>query len=127
MGSAISEIDIDKPADDVWAVVKDYGGLADWSPGIDECTLEGDERTLKMFGLEIVERRLSSDDAKRQLVYSVISGAGLTHHQATITVTLKDAGSHVTWAVDVEPDEMVGMLKGGYDGALKALKAHVGG
>jgi len=50
MGSATNEIDIDRPADDVWKVVRDFGGLAAWMPGIDSCRVEGDDRILEMMG-----------------------------------------------------------------------------
>ena len=127
MGNATSQIDIDKPADDVWAVVRDFGGLAAWSPGMDSCEVDGDVRTLKMFGMEIVEKLVSSDDDTRTISYSVVSGIPVTHHQATITVNPAGDGSHVTWAVEVEPDEMTDLMKKSYDGALGALKSHVEG
>ena len=41
MGTATNEIDIDRPADDVWKVVRDFGGLAEWMPGIEKCRVEG--------------------------------------------------------------------------------------
>ena len=127
MGTATSEIDIDRSADDVWAIVRDFGGIAAWSPGLDSCTVDGDERTVKMFGMEILERLVSSDDTARQLVYSVIGGVPVTHHEATITVTPAGAGSHVTWVAKVEPDEMTDLMKRSYDGAVAALKKHAEG
>jgi carbon monoxide dehydrogenase subunit G len=37
MGSVTNEIDIDRPADEVWKLVRDFGGIDDWIPGIDAC------------------------------------------------------------------------------------------
>ena len=105
MARGISEIDIARSADDVWAVAGDFGGLASWMPGIERCTVEGDVRTVDMSGMKIGERLVRRDDATREIVYSIASGpAPVDHHEATITVIPAGDGSHVTWAVDVEPD-----------------------
>ena len=59
MGEARAEITIDRPADDVWAVVGNFGDLL-WMPGIESCELEGDDRILGMFGMRIVERQFAA-------------------------------------------------------------------
>ena len=128
MASGISEIDIARSADDVWKVVGDFGGLAGWMPGIETCTVEGDLRTISMSGMEIGERLVRRDDAERVLVYSIASGpAPVDHHEATITVTPAGSGSHVTWAVDVEPETMLPLFTQIYQQSLDALKQHVEG
>ncbi|HEX4489721.1 MAG TPA: SRPBCC family protein [Acidimicrobiia bacterium] len=128
MASGISEVDIDRSADDVWKVAGDFAGLASWMPGIEKCTLDGDVRTIEMSGMEIGEKLVARDDAARAITYSIVSGpAPVEHHEATITVTPKGAGSHVTWSVDVAPDEMLDLFTGIYQQSLDALKAHVEG
>ncbi|MDQ1467555.1 MAG: hypothetical protein QOH10_1970 [Actinomycetota bacterium] len=128
MASGISEIDIARSADDVWAVTGDFGGLAGWMPGIESCTLDGDVRMLEMSGMTIGERLVRRDEAARVLVYSIASGpAPVDHHEATITVTPAGSGSHVTWAVDVEPEAMLPLFTQIYQQSLDALKAHVEG
>lgn len=127
MGSATNEIDIDRPAGDVWNVVRDFGGLGAWMPGIDSCRVEGDDRILEMMGMELTETLVSCDEDARTLVYSITkSPMPIEHHEATITVTATgDAASHVTYGVDVRPDSMTEMMSGAYAGALQALKARV--
>ncbi len=126
MASGISEIDIACDADAAWAVTGDFGGLAGWMPGIETCTLEGDVRHLSMSGMEIDERLVSRDDATRVIVYSIASGpAPVDHHEATITVTPAGDGSHVTWAVDVEPEAMLPLFAQIYQQSLEALKTHL--
>jgi carbon monoxide dehydrogenase subunit G len=127
VASAMSEIDIDRSADDVWKVAGDFGGLAGWMPGIEKCTVSGDIRTIEMGGMKIDERLVARDDTKRSLTYSIASGAPVDSHEATITVTPAGSGAHVTYAVDVEPETMVGLLQGMYQQSLEALKAHVEG
>lgn len=126
MASGISEIEIVRGADDVWAVAGDFGGLAGWMPGIESCTVEGDLRTISMSGMEIGERLVRRDDAARVLVYTIASGpAPVDKHEATITVTPAGSNSHVTWAVEVEPESMLALFQQIYQQSLDALKAHV--
>ena len=127
MASGISEIDIARSADDVWKVAGDFGGLAGWMPGIEKCTVDGDIRTIEMSGMQVSERLVRRDDAGRVLVYAIASGAPVDHHEATITVAPAGAGSHVTWAVDVEPESMLAIFQPIYQQSLEALKAHVEG
>jgi carbon monoxide dehydrogenase subunit G len=128
VAKGISEIDIARSADDVWAVAGDFGGIGGWMPGIEACTVDGDVRTIEMSGMTIGERLVRRDDAGRVLVYSIASGpAPVDHHEATITVTPAGEGSHVTWAVDVEPEAMLALFTQIYQQSLDALKTHVEG
>lgn len=129
MGTARAETTIAKPADEVWALVKDFGGLADWMPGIDSCVLQADgtERVVAMMGMEISERLLRCDDAARALSYGIVAGpVAVEHHVATITVHPDGAGSRVTYDVDVD-DAMVDMMHGMYGKSLEALKDRLEG
>jgi carbon monoxide dehydrogenase subunit G len=128
VAKGISEIAIARSADDVWAVVGDFGGLAGWMPGVESCTVDGDVRTIEMSGLTVGERLVRRDDAARVLAYGISSGpAPVDHHEATITVTPSGAGSLVTWAVDVEPEPMLAIFQQIYMQSLEALKAHIEG
>jgi carbon monoxide dehydrogenase subunit G len=124
MGTAAAEIDVNRPADDVWALVGDFGGIGGWMPGIDSCRLEGDDRILETMGMTITERLLSKDDGARAITYSVIDGAPVETHTATITVTPVGEASHVTWDVDATPDDMATLMGTIYQQALVGLKSH---
>ena len=126
MGEARAETTVAKSADEVWGVVGNFGELG-WMPGIESCRVEGDDRVIGMFGMEITERQLRRDDAKRTLTYGIVGGpVQVEKHEATITVTPKGSDSHVTWDVDTD-DGMVEMMQGTYQGALDALKAKLEG
>jgi len=129
MGSATNEIDIDRPAEEVWKLVRDFGGLAAWMPGIDSCRVEGDDRILEMMGMELTEKLIRLDDDARTLVYGIAkSPMPIEHHEATIAVTpVDDQSSHVTYTVEVSPDSMTDAMSGAYASALKALKSRVEG
>jgi carbon monoxide dehydrogenase subunit G len=125
MGSVTNEIDIDRPADDVWKLVRDFGGIADWIPGIDACRVEGDDRIVSTMGMELTETLRSCDDDNRTLEYSITKNPmGVEHHEATIAVTpTGDSTSHVTYSVDVTPDSMADVMGGVYGTALKTMKS----
>ncbi|HUY65056.1 MAG TPA: SRPBCC family protein [Acidimicrobiales bacterium] len=127
MADARAEIEIDKPAEAVWSVVGDFGGLAGWMPGIESCVVDGDDRILKLMGMEVTERLERKNDDERVLVYRIVGGVPVENHRATITVASNGTGSSVTWDVEVEPDDMAGLLQGMYQQALQALKEQVGG
>jgi carbon monoxide dehydrogenase subunit G len=129
MADGKAEIFIDASPDEIWNLIRDYGGLESYMPGIESCPLDGDVRTIGMMGIEIKEQLRSSDDATRTLSYSVIESPmdNLESHLATISIAPEGTGSHVTWAVEVEPDELLGLFQPVYEGALQALKPKLEG
>ncbi len=127
MGKARAEIDIGQPPDEVWAVAGDFGGIGGWMPGVESCDVDGDDRVLKMMGMEIIERLERRDEEARELVYGIVGGVPVINHKATITVTAQGDGSHVTWDVEVEPDDMTDLMHQVYQQSLQALKDHLSG
>src|SRR2546423_9622806 len=102
MGTARAETTIAKPADQVWAVLGNFGEMG-WMPGVESCRLEGKDRILSMFGMEITERELHHDDAARTLTYGIVGGpVQVEKHEPTITVTSQGDSSSVTWHVDTD-------------------------
>jgi hypothetical protein len=126
MGEARAETTIDKPADEVWAIVGNFGDLG-WM-GIESCRLEGEDRILDVRGgVEIIERQYERDDARQTLTYGIVaSPMPIERHRATITVAPTGAGSRVTMDVDTD-DGMVDMMRSTYQHALDALKAKLEG
>jgi hypothetical protein len=121
------DIEIDAPADEVWAVAGDFGGI-EWMPGIESVTVEGDDRTINTSGMTIVERLVRRDDEARSISYSIVDGpVPIESHEATITVLTAGDGSRVSYSVTTEPDDAAAFMKDVYAGALKALKAKIEG
>jgi carbon monoxide dehydrogenase subunit G len=123
MAQGAVDVTVGAAPDAVWVKVGDFGGLGEFLPGIDSFRLEGDERVIGIFGMEVRERLLSRDDATRTLSYSVIDGLPLESHKATLSVEPEGDGSKVTWAYEVEPAEMAALLNDNYKAALAALAA----
>jgi mxaD protein len=124
MASGKAEVSINRSPDDVWKVVREFGTLDEWMPGIDKCSLDGDVRTLDTMGIQIKEQLRNLDDTGRRVTYSVIESpmGNLQSHEATIAVDPEGSGSHLTWSVDVTPDELLGIFLPVYEGSVVALK-----
>jgi carbon monoxide dehydrogenase subunit G len=116
MASATAEASIDRLPNDVWNIVRDFGGLANYMPGIDSCTVDGDVRTVGTMGIEVKEQLRELDDETRRVSYSVIESpmTNMVSHLATIGVDADGDGTHLTWTVDVEPDELLPIFQGVY-------------
>jgi carbon monoxide dehydrogenase subunit G len=126
MGEARAEITIERPADEVWATIGNFGELT-WMPGVDTCELDGEDRILGMMGMRIVEHQFARDDEERTLTYGIVDGDMKPEvHRATITVIAAGSGSFVTWDVTTD-DAMVDVMQGAYVGALQALKTQLEG
>ena len=122
MAEGAVDVTVNAAPDTVWEKVGDFGGVADFFPGIDSFRLEGDDRIIGMFGMEIRERLVARDDAGRSITYSVVDGVPVDSHEATITVESEGDGSKVTWSYAVTPDEMAPIFGDTYKAALASLE-----
>jgi mxaD protein len=122
-----ARIELGAAPEQAWSVVGDFGGIGSWMPGIESCIVDGDDRVLRLMGLEVTERLERRDDDTRTLSYRIVGGVPVVNHLSTISVAPAGSGSVVTWDVDVEPDDMCGLLEDTYQQALVALKEHLGG
>ena len=127
MATATAELTMTAAPDAVWAVVREFHGLDTWMPGIEESVADGDDRVLSMMGMSIRERLVNLDEPAKSLTYSIVDGAPVESHEATITVHEAGGGSRVTWDVTATPDDMAGLMQGVYQQALEALRANAEG
>jgi mxaD protein len=123
MAAGAVDVTVAATPDEVWAKVGSFGEVDKFFPGIESFRVEGDDRIIGMFGMEIRERLLSRDDVTRTITYSVVDGVPIESHTATISVEPDGEGSKVTWAYDVEPAEMAPIFGDTYKGALAAVEA----
>ncbi len=122
MAAGAVDVTIGATPDEVWQKVGDFAGVGAFFPGVESFRLEGDDRIIGMFGMEIREKLLARDEERRVLTYSVVGGVPIDSHTATISVEPDGSGSKVTWAYDVTPDEMAPIFGDTYKGALAALE-----
>ena len=86
------EQEIGASADRVWKLMRDFGGLKAWSPGIESCEVEGEGigavRTIKMGTISLKERLEYLDDATRTFRYSIVEGPiPVSEYLATVSVS----------------------------------------
>jgi carbon monoxide dehydrogenase subunit G len=124
MAEGSVNVSVGASADEVWKTVGDFGGIGEFFPGIESFRLEGDDRVIGMFGMEIRERLLSRDDEGRTLTYSVVEGVPIDSHTATISVEPAGDGCTVSWSYAVVPDEMAPIFGDTYQSALNQLESN---
>jgi carbon monoxide dehydrogenase subunit G len=127
VASGQAEVSIDRSPDDVWKLLREFGGIAEWMPGVETCTVEGDVRTLGMMGMQVKEQLRGLDEDAHQISYSLIESpiGNLESHLVTIAVAPEGTGSHVTWSVEVTPDELLGLFLPIYEGSVLEIKKKV--
>ena len=126
-GSARHAVRMTCPADDLWALVGAPERVPEWFPGIESCTLTGDQRVvLTRSGLPMPERLLTVDPTLRRLQYR-ITAPMFTEHLSTIDVhDLGDGTSLVVYSVDADPAPLALVILGAARAGLEGLPALMG-
>ena len=129
MASIHKDIAIDAHPDDVWAAVRDFGAVHQrLAPGfVLDARLDGEARIVT-FANGTVARELlvDCDDARRRLVYAVISER-LKQHSASVQVVAdRDTRARLIWIVDVLPNEIVPYIEGQMDQAALNMQKALG-
>jgi hypothetical protein len=130
---------IPSEATQVWRVVRDFGGLADWQPAVVRSELRGGGpsdrvgavRSLRMAdGATVVETLVGMDDHRIPLTYDIIDSPYPVHfYRATMRVysVTSTNEAFVVWSVifDCDPadteDLIVSFRDGIFSGGLRAL------
>lgn len=114
------------PADTVWQLAGDATRLHEWFPGIVDCTVEGNQRTITLAsGISLPEEILLCDDLQRRFQYR-ITAPMMTFHRGTIDVLdLGDDTCVAVYTTDCDPRTMALVIGGGTASALDALRARM--
>jgi polyketide cyclase/dehydrase/lipid transport protein len=129
MASIHKNIAIDASPADVWAAVRDFGSPhRRLVPGfVLDARLEGDARIVTVANGTIARELLvDCDDARRRLVYAVVSER-VKQHSASVQVTADgDTRARLIWIVDVLPNEIAPYIEGQMDQAALAMQKALG-
>ena len=129
MGSIHKDIPIDAAPDDVWAAVRDFGAVHKrLVPGfVLDARLDGDARIVT-FANGTVARELlvDCDDARRRLVYAVISERVKQHSASVQVLADGNTRSRIIWIIDVLPDEIAPYIDAQMDQAALAMRKALG-
>ena len=136
---------IDRPADEIWAVLRDFVGLTAWSSAVTAARITnemaGDQvgaiRYLDIVdGSHFIETLVSHSDEQMRMQYDIIDGPlPVTHYLSTMQLQPVTVGgqTYATWSAEFETKEKhaetMRKVVGGNicRGGLKAMKAHFEG
>jgi carbon monoxide dehydrogenase subunit G len=125
MASIHKDISIDAVPDKVWAAVRDFGNLHKrLVPGfVLDARVDGEARIVT-FANGTVARELlvDCDNARRRLVYAVISERVKQHSASVQVVPDGDARTRLIWIVDVLPNEIAPYIGAQMDQAALAMQ-----
>lgn len=122
---------------EVWAIIGDFGALADWHPAATASSAEtvGGEihRTIVVGdGAKLVEKLESHDDAAHSYSYSILEGPlPVDDYLSVLSVAADGEGSVIHWSgrfvAKGAPDDQAEAVIGGiYDLGLNELKKRLG-
>jgi hypothetical protein len=125
MASIHKEIMLGARPEDAWAAVADFGAPHQrLVPGfVLDARLDGDARVVT-FANGTVARELlvDCDDARRRLVYAVISER-VKQHSASVQVSADgNTRSRIIWIIDVLPSEIAPYIDGQMEQAALAMQ-----
>jgi polyketide cyclase/dehydrase/lipid transport protein len=122
------ELAIDVSADEAWALAGRPELIHTWFPGIVDCTVEGDRRTITLAtGATVDEAILTNDPLQRRFQYRIEGGLLREHLGSIDVVPLADRRCLVTYASDADPAAMAIVLGGATAAALAELRRRLEG
>jgi hypothetical protein len=123
---ATASIDIARPADEIWAVVREPTSVVRWNPIVEFARMEGSHRILELVtGDVVVERIDSRDDRSRTMKYSLVDGPipNATHHGVIAVHPVNQRTSRVAYTVQTTPEGVPDMIAGTVELAVRQLAA----
>ena len=131
--------EIAAPAAKVWALIRGFGDLLEWTDGLESCELEGSGigavRTVGLpGGLRLQERLETFDEVGRSFSYAIIGKSPLPFRDYLSRVQLREAGPtrcEITWEgrFDPKPGSEAAsqtLVRGIYTGSIAALRKKLG-
>jgi hypothetical protein len=128
MASIHKELSLAVSADQAWAALRLVGEVHKLFAGVlVDGHLDGDLRTVKFAnGMVVRERIIDVDEARRRVVYSVVEGTPMTHHNASMQILDEGAGRcRFIWISDFLPAEFAGTMAPMVEQGAQALKANL--
>ena len=125
MASIQKELNINAPAEHVWAAIRDVGAVHTRVARqfVIDTQLDGDSRLVTFANGEVVrERIVTIDDRARRLAYAVVDWR-TTHHNASFQVVPDDdARCRLVWITDLLPDTLADLVGGFVEQGCAAIK-----
>ena len=129
MASIHKDIIIDASTSDVWDAVRDFGAVhTRLAPGfVVDSRLDGDARIVTFANGNVAREQLvDCDEARRRLVYAVVSERVKQHSASVQVLADGEARSRLVWIVDVLPNEIAPYIDDQMDQAALAMQKALG-
>jgi hypothetical protein len=129
MASIHKNIPIDAHPNEVWDAVRDFGAVhRRLTPGfVLDARLDGDARVVTFAnGTTARELLVDCDEARRRLVYAVISERVKQHSASVQIIPDGDARTRLVWIVDVLPNDIAPYIDAQMDQAALAMQQALG-
>jgi hypothetical protein len=107
-----------------WAALRDWPALGErLVPGfVTDVRLDGEVRIVTFYNQFVARERLvSSSDADRRLVWSVVDGP-FTHYNGAAQVLPAGKGTRFVWISDLMPDEMAEQVEEMMERGIDTIK-----
>ena len=123
MGTIRFDVVINAPAQNAWEVVTDAGNLHTWFPGLKDCRIEGDLRTIVAEnGFEIPERIITNDAILKRFQYSIEAPLFRGHLGTIDVIDLNHDQCVAVYSTECEPAALTLTIGGASAEALDNLK-----
>jgi hypothetical protein len=129
MASIRKEIIIDASPDNVWDALRDFGALhTRLVPGfVTDTKLDGDARIVTFAnGTVAREVLVDCDDARRRLVYAIVSERIRQHSASAQVFAEPDGRTRFVWIADVLPNEIASYMDAQMDLGTQAMQMALG-
>jgi uncharacterized protein YndB with AHSA1/START domain len=124
-----AEVAIGRPADEVWAVLRDLAAVTDWVPGIAAARMDGGRRICTTADGAEIHEEIELADAERAYAYTQpVHPLGFRHSQGRLAVVPNGGASRVIWHAEIEfeddaqESQLLPLLEQGYTAALGTLR-----
>ena len=128
------------PAAEVWALVRDFGGIAKWAgPMLQNLSVEGSgigavRRASLPGGLSLAERLEALDEKGRSLSYAIVEKSPIPVKSYLSTMRVVETGPNecrLDWTSRFEPDgateeQAQNMIRGVYTNGIAGIRKALG-
>ena len=124
MASIHKEVALDARTDDVWDAIRDFGAVhRRVAPGfLLDAKIDGDARIVTFSnGTVAREVLVTCDDARKRLVYAVVSER-VKQHSASIQIVADGDRCRMIWITDVLPNEIGPYIDGQMELGTDAIR-----
>ena len=122
-GSVRREVRIARSADEVWPWIGDPTRLADWFPGIESVTVDGDVRTIVTgAGLPMPEEIVTNDRLQRRFQYRITAPMFREHLSTLDVIDLGDGTCLAVYGCDAVPSTIALVIAGAAGNALEHVR-----